>query len=160
MTCRWIRIRNELSYSRDSLALDLMEEFRPILVDTLCLSLFNRKVLSQENFSVPDEADEEDSEETTEERIEDAVRDASDMGAEDAAKSGGIERSKRKFSLILDKCGVSALLAAWSKKMETEFFNRHAGRSMTWGEAVDWQARALKRVIEGTQEAYVPMEMR
>jgi CRISPR-associated protein Cas1 len=37
-------------YGRPSLALDLMEEFRPIVVDAVVLSAINRRVLSPENF--------------------------------------------------------------------------------------------------------------
>jgi len=35
---------------RPSLALDLMEEFRPVLADRLALSLFNRRQLTQDDF--------------------------------------------------------------------------------------------------------------
>lgn len=38
-------------YGRPSLALDLMEEFRPLVVDAMVLSAINRKVLSQKDFS-------------------------------------------------------------------------------------------------------------
>lgn len=37
-------------YGRPSLALDLMEEFRPIVVDSIVLSALNRKVLRPEDF--------------------------------------------------------------------------------------------------------------
>lgn len=37
-------------YGRPALALDLMEEFRPILVDSLVLSLINRRVVEPEDF--------------------------------------------------------------------------------------------------------------
>lgn len=37
-------------YGRPALALDLMEEFRPVLVDSLVLSLINKRVLEPEDF--------------------------------------------------------------------------------------------------------------
>lgn len=37
-------------YARPSLALDVMEEFRPILVDTLVLDLVNRRKLTPADF--------------------------------------------------------------------------------------------------------------
>ncbi|NJN86231.1 MAG: type I-D CRISPR-associated endonuclease Cas1 [Leptolyngbyaceae cyanobacterium SL_7_1] len=37
-------------YGRPSLALDLMEEFRPLVVDAIVLSAINRRALSPENF--------------------------------------------------------------------------------------------------------------
>ncbi|MCU0551925.1 MAG: type I-D CRISPR-associated endonuclease Cas1d [Leptolyngbya sp. Prado105] len=39
-------------YGRPSLALDLMEEFRPLVVDAVVLSMINRRVLSAEDFVV------------------------------------------------------------------------------------------------------------
>ncbi|HPD61721.1 MAG TPA: CRISPR-associated endonuclease Cas1, partial [Thermodesulfobacteriota bacterium] len=43
---------HSLDYGRYSLVLDLMEEFRPIIVDTLTLSLFNLKILQPEDFII------------------------------------------------------------------------------------------------------------
>lgn len=44
--------------SRPSLALDLMEEFRPIIVDSLVLWLVNSQVMTEEDFKRPEEAGE------------------------------------------------------------------------------------------------------
>jgi CRISPR-associated protein Cas1 len=41
--------------SRPSLVLDLMEEFRPIIVDSLVLWLINSRVMTEENFQRPEE---------------------------------------------------------------------------------------------------------
>ena len=38
-------------YGRPSLALDLMEEFRPIVVDAMVLSVINRRVLTPDDFT-------------------------------------------------------------------------------------------------------------
>lgn len=42
-------------YSRPSLVLDLMEEFRPIIVDSLVLRLVNTKAIAEGDFEVPAE---------------------------------------------------------------------------------------------------------
>lgn len=42
---------HEVSYGRPSLALDLMEEWRPLLADSLCLELVNRGVLTPNSFT-------------------------------------------------------------------------------------------------------------
>jgi len=42
-------------YSRPSLVLDLMEEFRPIIVDSLVLRLINTKAMTEEDFHVATE---------------------------------------------------------------------------------------------------------
>lgn len=39
-------------YARPSLALDLMEEFRPLMVDSLVIGLLNKRVLQEEDFEV------------------------------------------------------------------------------------------------------------
>lgn len=41
---------HQVAYGRPSLALDLLEEFRPALVDRLTVTLLNRSVLKQEDF--------------------------------------------------------------------------------------------------------------
>ena len=41
---------HSVDYGRPSLALDLMEEWRPIIVDTLVLSVFNLKALTPSDF--------------------------------------------------------------------------------------------------------------
>lgn len=41
---------HELSYGRNSLACDLMEEFRTPIVDTLCCYLFNDNILNEDDF--------------------------------------------------------------------------------------------------------------
>ena len=40
-----------VDYGRPSLALDLMEEWRPVIVDALVLGVFNLKVLNEEDFT-------------------------------------------------------------------------------------------------------------
>lgn len=40
------------TYGRPALALDLMEEFRPIIVDSVVLTLLNNRMLSKEDFQV------------------------------------------------------------------------------------------------------------
>ncbi len=46
----YIGFFHQLDYGRPSLALDLVEEFRPALVDRLTLSLLNRKILDRHHF--------------------------------------------------------------------------------------------------------------
>lgn len=45
---------HELSYSRNSLTYDLMEEFRTPVADTLCCRLFNNKILCEADFEPRD----------------------------------------------------------------------------------------------------------
>ena len=45
------------SYNRPSLALDLMEEFRPIVVDSVVLRCLNSELITPANFSTQDDAE-------------------------------------------------------------------------------------------------------
>ncbi len=46
----YIGFLHEVKYGRPALALDLMEEFRSILADSVVLSLFNKNMITQEMF--------------------------------------------------------------------------------------------------------------
>jgi len=45
---------HEISYGRASLSLDILEEYREILVDRLTLTLFNRHILDEDDFEMRD----------------------------------------------------------------------------------------------------------
>ncbi len=47
-----------VEYGRPSLILDLMEEFRPLLVDSLVLTLINRRIIRNTDFYRPEDQDE------------------------------------------------------------------------------------------------------
>ena len=46
---------HSVEYGRPSLVLDLMEEFRPVLVDGLTLSLFNKRIIRSTDFYRPED---------------------------------------------------------------------------------------------------------
>ncbi len=46
----YVGFLHSLEYSRPSLALDLIEEFRPVIVDRLVLDLINKEMLKKEDF--------------------------------------------------------------------------------------------------------------
>jgi len=46
---------HSVEYGRPSLVLDLIEEFRPVLVDTLVLNVINKKIIRLTDFYKPDE---------------------------------------------------------------------------------------------------------
>ena len=55
-----VGVLHELSYGRNSLVCDLMEEFRVPMGDAIACSLFNRNQLSSTDFQAPDDWDEFD----------------------------------------------------------------------------------------------------
>lgn len=52
----YVGFLHQLSYNRPSLALDLMEEFRPLIVDSVALRCLNNRIITEQHF-VPGEAE-------------------------------------------------------------------------------------------------------
>ncbi len=170
-------IMHEISYSRDALALDLMEEFRPMLADTLTLSLFNMRVLDWGDFAASEPPAQASPEGTgrkseEEERIDKAAADPlgqisptpgpEDTVNDDLPEADGEEAIPHveRRPLYLDGRGLKAVLTAWSKKLETEFHHPANSQKMNYSDAIVFQARQLRLAIEGQAEDYVPLMLR
>ena len=161
---------HSLDYGRYSLALDLMEEFRPIIVDTLTLSLFNLKILQLEDFIIekPNKTDltpvpyqtapdvskdpiglmsfDETNEELfdlPEQRIEDGTIDAT------------VPTGKHPVKLKGD--AFKRVIEAFEKKLTTSFYYPPAERKLTYGDAIIYQAGHCRKVIEGEVALYQPI---
>lgn len=161
-------ILHELSYGRDSLPLDLIEEFRAMLGDTLTLSLFNMNMLDWDDFRSPPE---EPAEETPHEDQKMKKLLADPLGSmspqllpeEDAHGEKPLPESvprPQSRAILLTSSAMKTVISAFSKKMETSFFHPLAGKDMTYSEAIVFQARQLRRVIDGSAESYVPLMLR
>lgn len=53
----YLGVYHQPEYGRPSLGLDLMEEFRPVLIDILVLNLINKKIVKSEDFIHQPDAD-------------------------------------------------------------------------------------------------------
>lgn len=163
-------ILHELSYGRDSLPLDLVEEFRPLVGDTLTLALFNMNMLNENDFETPAPAQESRTavidEETTIKRVLNDPLGAMSPNtepevdlSEDGTESAQSEPSRAQ-PVLLTKPALKKVIGAFSQKLETTFFHPVARKEMTYNEAMVFQARSLRRVIEGTAEDYHPLMLR
>lgn len=153
---------HSLHYGRHALPLDLMEEFRPVVVDPLVISLFNLNVLSGTDFErcmIEGEGGE------TSDR-DDSVKAvcADDLGltvpeekAEDETASAS--SSSSKAGLRFSPEAFQRIIKAFEQKLQAEFFHDGAERKMTYAEALLWQAKHLRSVIEGEASAYQPLRM-
>ncbi|OGR28612.1 MAG: CRISPR-associated endonuclease Cas1 [Desulfobacterales bacterium RIFOXYA12_FULL_46_15] len=163
-----------LDYGRYSLVLDLMEEFRSIIVDTLVLSLFNLKILQPSDFrteapmvagtpmQVPDEC------------IPDVNADPmgmmtmgdGDMGNFDLPEqridtsSVTAEPATGKYPVRLNPDAFERVIAAFEKKLTASFYYPPAEKNITYGDAIIYQAAHYRKVIEGVADVYQPLTLK
>jgi len=157
-------------YGRYSLVLDLMEEFRTIIADTLTLSLFNLKILQPEDFhiEVPVEATSNmpepgDTPDITSDPIglislNDGGSDCFDL-PEQRMEAGPVPAGKvtGKYPVKLGPEAFKRVIDAFEKKLTTTFHYPPAGRQMSYGDVIIFQAGRFRKVIEGEVEVYQPL---
>jgi len=158
-----------IDYGRHSLVLDLMEEFRPIIVDTLVLSLFNLKILQQTDFrtevpvapgpdvktgGMPDvtadplgritmDGDTRETFDLPEQRME--------------ATPATADQATGKYPVRLQPEAFERVIAAFEKKLTTSFYYPPAQRQITYGDAIIYQSAHYRKVIEGEADVYQPL---
>jgi CRISPR-associated protein Cas1 len=122
-------------YGRASLALDLIEEFRPLIVDALALRLVNRRELRREDF-------------------EEFVGDPEDPIGEE---SGGAERQP---AVWLAESGRRVFFRAWGKRLRETHLYPPRGQTLTFEQILRQQAYHFARVVEGSDGGYAPFAPR
>lgn len=160
-----------LDYGRHSLVMDLMEEFRVIIADTLAMALFNLKILEVDDFeprtneealpateegdgeeekavlgdfySLAEPADSAELFDVPPQRMEDAVSVAED--------------GRGKPGLFLKSEPFKKVIANFERKLTTEFFYEPYNRKITYEEAIIAQAGQYRRLIEGEIHEYQPL---
>ncbi|MFH0784217.1 MAG: CRISPR-associated endonuclease Cas1 [Pseudomonadota bacterium] len=162
-------------YSRHSLVMDLMEEFRTIIADTLCLSLFNLKILQKEDFRIelpptpektrvdePPPADVTadpyghmtnlDSREhfdLPEQRMTDEPTPQQDQ-----------ELGEGKPAVKLNDDAFRRVIENFERKMTTEFYYPPEEKTITYADALVAQAGMYRKVIEGSLRVYQPLVLK
>jgi len=144
-------------YGRPSLVLDLMEEFRPVVVDSLVLRLINRKQLSPAEFGPPDEDNE---------MVDFAVEKS---GKEDnAGEIFGVENNKeinqdltnRNDAIYLKGANRSVFISDFYGKMREKMYYPPLDYILSLREIMIQQAYKFARVIKGEESAYLPFTIR
>ena len=158
-----------IDYGRYSLVLDLMEEFRSIIAETLTLSLFNLKILQKNDFII--EAPSPEEEETTEEAMPDVTKDPIGLISGDDGEgeifdlpdqrmdegAGSVGTSSGKHPVKLRPEAFKRVIDAFEKKLTTAFYYPPAERRLTYNDAMIYQAGHFRKVIEGEAEIYQPV---
>lgn len=160
-------VLHSLAYNRFALPLDLVEEWRAMVVDALTLALFNTRVLDWDDFYSPEpEVLEEKEIDPLEKAVNDplgamselpALAEVSDLAGEQWQELG-TEQGKRP--ILLRPTSLKRVLTAFSKKMETEFLHPLAQRMMTYNQALVFQAKELRHAIEDQSYPYIPLTLR
>lgn len=134
-----------MDYGRPSLALDLMEEWRPTIIDTLVLSVFNLKTLTPSDFE--EKADEDPDKEVIDERKID--------GEDQSSNSQG-----NKVPIILTESGFRKFIAQYERKMTQKVQYHLTGEQLTYRDCIREQVRHFARYLKGEEDEYQPMPLR
>ncbi len=160
---------HSIDYGRYSLVLDLMEEFRSIIADTLALSLFNLKILQQHDFYEERPEENEAVEETTQKQLADVSKDP--MGwisgsvtdsvtfdiPEQRMEDNTAPQTQGRYPVKLYPEAFKRVIEAFEKKLATEFYYPPAERQLTYADAIIYQAGHYRKVIQGETEFYQPV---
>lgn len=118
-------------YGRPSLVLDLIEEFRAILVDSLMLRLVNRREIAPEDFEAPDQID---------------PLEADDLDGEGPGAAAE--------AVWLGASGRRVFFRAWSRRLRETHFYEARQQTLMLEEILQQQVYHLARVITGEEESY------
>lgn len=162
-----------LDYGRYSLPLDLVEEFRPIIADAMTLSAFNLGVLKGEHFIKvqPPTPEPSPTPDMLQEVVNDSIgtmsetEDASelfDMPVQVVAPAPEEEEVSvdGKLPVRLTPEAFKRVITMFENKMNSEITHPETGTKMSWQEAMVYQARQLRRIIEGEVSVYRPILLR
>ena len=163
---------HSLTYGRQSLPLDLVEEFRAMIADTLTLSLFNMHVLKKDDFEVVNnqnefcthQGDNIDIDAAVNDSFgamssEEVIQDVNDLSDEQVHDSFA-DRPSDRLPVLLKKDAFSRVIAAFSKKLDTEFLHPYAAKQMSYAEAIIYQARLYRKLVDGEINYYIPLTLR
>ena len=125
-------------YGRPSLMLDLIEEFRPVVVDALTLRVVNRREVAAEDF---------------EELHDDAELAA--VGDEEDEEAKGSDRA-----VWLGPTGRRVFFRAWGRRLRETHFYPVRQQTLTLEEIMQQQVYQLARLLKGEAEQYQAFVLR
>ena len=160
---------HSLDYGRHSLVLDLMEEFRSLVAETATLSLFNLKILQQDDFYREEppapEPEAQARPHITDDPIghlyenpDDGFFDVGEQRIEETTPLEHEPSEKRPCRLTPN--ALKRVLEAFEEKIGTEFTHPLTGAPVSYAEAMVAQARHFRAVLEGDQDRYLPLQLK
>lgn len=131
---------HSMDYGRPSLALDLMEEWRPTIVDTLVLSVLNLKALTPSDF---------------EERSWEGEETAKNEDTPPAHQS-----EEKKAAIVLTEDGFRKFISQYERKMSQKVQYHLTGEQLNYRDCIREQVRHFARYLKGEEKEYQPMPLR
>ncbi|MBN1920067.1 MAG: CRISPR-associated endonuclease Cas1 [Anaerolineae bacterium] len=120
-------------YGRPALALDLVEEFRAPLVDSLVMRLINWRMLSPQHF---------------------------EQGPTEGEDDEGPSAGRTMPGVVLNDRGSRIFFREFGDRLESEVLVEPGGRALSYRKHVEIQARKLAHVINGDEAQYVAFTAR
>ena len=136
---------HSMDYGRPSLALDLMEEWRPTIVDTLVLSVFNLKALTPSDF---------------EEKPWGAAEDADEKEVVDEPLATPDAGRKEKIAFVLTEDGFRKFIIQYERKMAQKVQHHLTREQLTYRDCIREHVRHFARYLKGEENEYQPMPLR
>ena len=161
---------HSVDYGRYSLVLDLMEEFRTIIADSLTLSLFNLKILQKEDFRI-EKPTSKPVNDSLPQSVPDILKDPIglitvtdddlenfDLPEQRMEETTDVNTSgTAKYPVKLVPDAFTRVIEAFEKKLSTRFYYPLAERNLSYGDAIIFQVAQYRKVIEGEAEVYQPL---
>jgi len=164
---------HSIDYGRYSLVLDLMEEFRSIIAETLTLSMFNLKILQKDDFiiNMPESGPETSTDDQARPDVskdpiglisgDEGEIEVSDLPEQRMENKTPVQsRQTGKYPVKLRPEAFKRVIDAFEKKLTTEFFYQPADRRLTYSDAIIYQAGHFRKVIEGEANIYQPVMLK
>jgi CRISP-associated protein Cas1 len=126
---------HSVEYGRPSLVLDLMEEFRPVLVDALVIALINRRIIRATDFYRPEERE---------------------PAAFDFAET---ETARADYPILLTHEGMRKFVTQFETRLNQKVLYLPREQQLTYRDILLEQVRLLVRSLGGEQQ-YEPFLMR
>lgn len=137
-----------MEYGRPSLALDLMEEWRPVIIDTLVLSVFNLKTLTREDFVISDSPDLEGDAE------------ALDADPPDESNPESLPGAPDRLPVRLTDTGFRKFITQFERKMQQRIKYHLSNQQLTQRDCLREQVRHFARYVRGEEDRYQPLLLR
>lgn len=142
---------HSVDYGRPSLALDLMEEWRPIIVDTLVLSVFNLKALTPSDF--------EERKPGSVEKESVNTPEAGNEGEKELTESSG-SAAEDSPAILLTESGFRKFITQYERKMGQKVQYHLTEEHYTYRDCIREQVRHFARYLKGEETEYQPMPLR